>query len=571
MISDKELNYLIVGDNLDNYLAKCHEAFRTGLRTVLGAECFGAGYPFYDGSIHDYGEIIRLAEKRWKTPDVVIADYSLDNGNLIFTFQHIKDINARKVILLADFWQVMDDIARDNFITSVMANGIDYIMSYFPHPLTIFKGTALDGRILYTPPCIDPLYFNNWHKDKKYDVGFLAANTLNYSSFYPERYEIHKKLQAHAGISYLWAEHPGWERRDAFHPLVGKGFSEQINSCRLFINTSGRLRHPNPKYVEIMASKTVMLAEEPYDEGRLGLKDGYNYVKITVDDVIEKVDFYLSRPDLCEQIATNAYETAMQKHSCFVRAAEFDIALKGLASVTPLARSVIPLDSGFKATEYLKNPTRPSPLPLPTPLLCDANQVEAISLPPTMSKMPISSSPQFTLYRLVRHLKPSRILEIGTQEGASAVAMAIAMAHNGTPVDITCIDPFLPCGDNYGDETFQAFSKNIGSTGLANGIRLLKSFSGLALGLLKEHNEAFDLILVDGSHKYEDVKSDFTLSLPLIRGGGYIWLHDYIYYEPVRRACDEVVVQHGMPFFINDLQRNYRNDLCGWMIVRPKS
>jgi len=69
---------------------------------------------------------------------------------------------------------------------------------------------------------------------------------------------------------------------------------------------------------------------------------------------------------------------------------------------------------------------------------------------------------------------------------------------------------------------------------------------------------------------YEDVKSDFTLSLELIRRGGYIWLHDYIFYEPVRRACDEVVVEHGIPFFINDIQRNYRNDLCGWMIVGTK-
>lgn len=442
MTLDKELNYLIVGNCLDNYLAKCHEAFRTGLRTVFGAQCFGVGYPFYDNSVNDYRDIIQLAEKRGKTPDIVIASYGLDNGKVIFPFQNIKHINACKVILLADFWQVTEG-AQDRFIESVIANGIDYLMSYFPHPLTIFKGTALDGRILYIPPCIDPLYFNNWHQDKKFDVGFLGAGTLKKTDFYPERYEIHNKLKAHTGISYLWAEHPGWERRDTFHPLVGKGFSEQINSCRLFLNTSGKLRHPNPKYIEIMASKTVMLAEEPYDEGRFGLRDGYNYVKITVDNVIEKVDFYLSRPDLCEQIANNAYETAMQKHSCFVRAAEFDVALKELksfGSVHPSPRSTLPHDSEFKATEYLKNPSLPTPLPLPVSLLCDGNHEEAISLPPTMAKVPISLSPQFTLHRLVRHLKPSRILEIGTQSGASAAVMAVAMAQNGIPVDITCID-----------------------------------------------------------------------------------------------------------------------------------
>lgn len=36
-----------------------------------------------------------------------------------------------------------------------------------------------------------------------------------------------------------------------------------------------------------------------------------------------------------------------------------------------------------------------------------------------------------------------------------------------------------------------------------------------------------DLLLVDASHEYEDIKRDLEAWLPLVRTGGYVWLHDY--------------------------------------------
>jgi spore maturation protein CgeB len=109
---------------------------------------------------------------------------------------------------------------------------------------------------------------------------------------------------------------------------VGKGFSRAINSCRIFITTGGILHTAHAKYVEILASKSLLMADEPIGAERLGLKDGYNYVKISADDVMDKIDYYLGRPDEAQAIAERGYFTALQRHSCYVRAVEFYEAIR---------------------------------------------------------------------------------------------------------------------------------------------------------------------------------------------------------------------------------------------------
>jgi glycosyltransferase involved in cell wall biosynthesis len=205
-------------------------------------------------------------------------------------------------------------------------------------------------------------------------------------------------------------------------------------------------------------------------------------------------------------------------------------------------------------------------LNVPDHLLGDDNHPETVSLPAGIECLQLSSAPQYTLYRLVRELKPKHILEIGTQSGASAVAMALAQRDNGTPVDVTCVDPFLSTGDNDGVETLSFFYDNINKSGyLSKGINLHLAFSKEFLANTKQ---IFDFVVIDGSHHYEDVKYDFEHVLPLTKLGGYIWLHDYIIYESVRNACNEVVVARQLPFSVNDIQMNSRGDLCGWALAR---
>jgi len=204
-------------------------------------------------------------------------------------------------------------------------------------------------------------------------------------------------------------------------------------------------------------------------------------------------------------------------------------------------------------------------LSIPDDLLQDDNHPQDIALPVEIPALPISSAPQYTIYRLVKHLGVKSILEIGTQSGASPVAMALALRDNHLPIDITCVDPFLPTGDNDGLSTLTDWYKNVYGSGFKAGVQLLVTTSAQVLPIL---GRSFDFVFVDGSHLYRDVKEDCLLSLLLLEVGGWFLVHDYVVYESVRRACDEIVAEFCLPHSVNSIQRNYRGELCGWMIAR---
>ena len=204
-------------------------------------------------------------------------------------------------------------------------------------------------------------------------------------------------------------------------------------------------------------------------------------------------------------------------------------------------------------------------LNIPEKYLHDDNYAQQIELPKGLDSIPVTSAPYFTLYRLLRYLKPESVLEIGTQAGVSALVMSLAFRDNKMKSDIICVDPFYPSGDNDGLSTLTNWYKNIYPSELKAGIRLILATSS---EILPQLNKKFDFVFVDGSHQYEDVKYDCLMALSLLKPGGYFLAHDYVIYESVSRACNEVIEKLKLPHFVNKIQKNYRGDLCGWIIAK---
>ena len=52
----------------------------------------------------------------------------------------------------------------------------------------------------------------------------------------------------------------------------------------------------------------------------------------------------------------------------------------------------------------------------------------------------------------------------------------------------------------------------------------------------------FDMVFIDASHKYEDVKADILAWMPKVKQGGIIAGHDYVESQKgVKRAVDEIL------------------------------
>lgn len=321
------MRILIEGKNERDYLAKCHEAFRTGLRAQFGAHCYGRGYPGYTPFVRSFQGMINHCFAGAE-PDLVIS-FSFNARELSkgIRYKGIELLAAYRAIYLCDFWSEAADQFNE-YVDFILRHKIDFVLSFFPQPLTMWKDSALGPRLRYIPPTFDPAIFNDWLMPKQFDVGFLAAGTAERSDFYPERHSIHQRLLKESRLKYLWSSHPGWQPHKKEHPLVGRNFSKAINSCRIFITTGGIYRNPQPKIFEALASKTLLMSDEPVGADFLGLEDGVNYVKITEETVMDKIDYYLSRPELCDSIAESGYRLAMRRHSCFARAMDLYDALK---------------------------------------------------------------------------------------------------------------------------------------------------------------------------------------------------------------------------------------------------
>lgn len=140
------------------------------------------------------------------------------------------------------------------------------------------------------------------------------------------------------------------------------------------------------------------------------------------------------------------------------------------------------------------------------------------------------------------------ITEVGTAYGGNAFHLLA-----NTSIDrIICVDPYLfypampgfTCQDEY-DLLFK-YAQNI----LGDRATFIRKKSKDAVSFLKPA----DLIFLDGSHDYEDVKWECENLSKLVNEGGVLAGHDWDIFEGVNKAVQEFSNETGRP--INLLQGN---------------
>jgi len=124
--------------------------------------------------------------------------------------------------------------------------------------------------------------------------------------------------------------------------------------------------------------------------------------------------------------------------------------------------------------------------------------------------------------------KPNlRFLEIGSYQGRSTVWLLENILTDDTS-SITCIDTFEGSAEHLIDfqhdllTLFQVFSHNIYN--FKNKVNIIKNNSQIAL---KQINEQYDFIYIDGDHTASSVIEDAILSFSLLKKGGIMIFDDY--------------------------------------------
>ncbi len=131
------------------------------------------------------------------------------------------------------------------------------------------------------------------------------------------------------------------------------------------------------------------------------------------------------------------------------------------------------------------------------------------------------------LYSLIRMTDPETVIEIGTANGNSAIAIGQALEDNKFGKLYT-IDP------NKDEFVTLAIKK----AKLGNRIQYIIDYSFNAIPSLQL--KKIDFAFIDGNHNYENVVTDFNLVKNLIQPGGIVVFHDTIFHRGPRQFIQEL-------------------------------
>jgi SAM-dependent methyltransferase len=132
----------------------------------------------------------------------------------------------------------------------------------------------------------------------------------------------------------------------------------------------------------------------------------------------------------------------------------------------------------------------------------------------------------------------ARFVEVGSWKGRSAAFMAVEIANSGKVIWFDCVDPWADGGPDLRHKgvknLHEQFLRNI--TPVQRFIKPVRLPSVEAAACYPD--ASLDLVLIDGSHVYEDVAADLHAWARKIKPGGIFAGDDYGW-PGVKRACDE--------------------------------
>jgi len=147
--------------------------------------------------------------------------------------------------------------------------------------------------------------------------------------------------------------------------------------------------------------------------------------------------------------------------------------------------------------------------------------------------------------KLISQIKPKKILEIGSYEGASTCYLIEKLALEN-PIEIHCIDAWsIEMGE---ESDYKHYGSNIDMSAVESRFRqntklaiekspkkvnltIDKGFSDAQLSKLLSNGKKnyFDFIYIDGSHLGPDVLCDAVLSFRLLKVNGVMAFDDYLW------------------------------------------
>jgi len=137
---------------------------------------------------------------------------------------------------------------------------------------------------------------------------------------------------------------------------------------------------------------------------------------------------------------------------------------------------------------------------------------------------------------LVKELHPSTIVELGVDRGFSSFMFGAQNIGRVYGIDWFMGDSFL--GKKFDD--YIPVMRNKKKIEKKFGIRNVTIIKGKFSEVAQKWYKKIDILHIDGSHSYEDVKEDYQTWSQFLNGKGIILFHDTDVYEGVKQFFNEL-------------------------------
>jgi len=149
------------------------------------------------------------------------------------------------------------------------------------------------------------------------------------------------------------------------------------------------------------------------------------------------------------------------------------------------------------------------------------------------------------LYWMARHGSArGEIVEIGSDQAKSTIALSWGAAAKGSPCAVHAVDPFFGGEEMTSSQRVELFKSNLAKFGAAN-VVLHQMCSG---DYRRERQAPVRLLFVDAAHDYLNSSYDFLSWQELVSPGGFIAAHDvdnYAHGPGTRKAFVDCVLKNS--------------------------
>lgn len=166
---------------------------------------------------------------------------------------------------------------------------------------------------------------------------------------------------------------------------------------------------------------------------------------------------------------------------------------------------------------------------------------------------------------LIREIQPTRIIEVGSWKGQSAITMGKTLRSLDIKCEIRCVDTWLGALEfwwaqdqsrnlrlkNGYPQVYYQFLSNVVHNNMEDIILPFPTTSDIAHRFFKKSNITAQLIYIDASHEEGDVYRDISNYYELLLPGGVIFGDDYTKSWPgvqldVKKFSDQIGVDYSV-------------------------